>query len=171
MAEGTLPAGELDFSPGNYEAIHHVCEVASQVTEKWGIKRVIGATWAFLHLCPEPACAKDICKALGISPALVSITIQELLKHELVSKHPTANRRRDYFGTEMNLIDLLHRMATKAPNPSKKIDAHKLNLALEILDGEAGFRPDLKSRRTCQFQKVRTEDLRKTIVTLSGPLN
>jgi hypothetical protein len=36
---------------------------------------------------------------------------------------------------------------------------NKLGLALEALEEEKNNRPDLKSKRTCQFQKIRVEDL------------
>ena len=35
----------------------------------------------------------------------------------------------------------------------------KLDQATEALDAETAAKPDLKSKRTCQFQKVRVEDL------------
>ena len=79
-----LPEEELAFGEGNYVAIHHTCEAIGQIIESWGFKKILGMTWAFLYLCPEPASAKDICKALDISPALVSITLQDLLRWQVV---------------------------------------------------------------------------------------
>ncbi len=168
---GESPAFELDFSSENYRAIHYACEVAGQLSEKWGFKRALASTWTFLFLCPEPACAKDICKALNISPALVSITIQELLKNHLVRKQFTGNRRRDYYVVETGFLKMLHILASKAPSANSGVDAHELNLALEILDRETQFRPDLRSRRTCQFQKVRIEELKRAVSTLDHAIN
>ena len=73
--ESSWVPNDLVFGKGNLEAIRHTCEAIGSFMEMWGFKKILGSTWAFLYLCPEPAAAKDICKALNISPALVPFRI------------------------------------------------------------------------------------------------
>ncbi len=150
---------ELDFGQGNYEAIRHTCEAIGQIIESWGFKKIMGMTWAFLYLCPEPASAKDICTALNISPALASITLQDLTRWQVVKKISPLGKRRDYYIAEHDMWKMLNKILEFRERPQVENVKSKLSLALGALDQENRTRPDLKSKRTCQFQRVRIEDL------------
>jgi HTH-type transcriptional regulator, glycine betaine synthesis regulator len=150
---------DLEFGEGNYEAIRHTCEGIGQIIESWGFKKIMGMTWAFLYLCPEPASAKDICKALNISPALVSITLQDLLRWQVVKKISPLGKRRDYYTAEHDMWKMLNKILENKERPQVENVKQKLDLALAALVQENRTRPDLKSKRTCQFQRVRIEDL------------
>jgi len=150
---------DLEFGEGNYEAIRHTCEAMGQIIEAWGFKRIMGMTWAFLYLCPEPASAKDICTALNISPALVSITLQDLLRWQVVRKISPIGKRRDYYIAEHDMSKMMNKIIENRERPQVENVKQKLGLALGALDQENRIRPDLKSKRTCQFQRVRIEDL------------
>ncbi|MBS1985802.1 MAG: hypothetical protein JST16_16710 [Bdellovibrionales bacterium] len=154
-----LEPAELEFGPGNEEAIRHTCEAIGQIIEAWGFKKVMGMTWAFLYLCPEPASAKDICKALSISPALVSITLQDLIRWQVVRKLSPVGKRRDYYVAEHDVWKMLRKVLRERERMRMEEVRFKLRSAVEALDTERAQRPDLKSKRTCQFQKVRVEDL------------
>mgnify|MGYP006258632775 CR=1 FL=1 len=135
----------LEFGPGNKEAIRLTCESIGQFMETWGFKKVMGQIWAFLYLCPEPGSAKDICQALGISPALVSITIQDLQRWGVVKKISPLGVRKDYYVAEHNLWQMIQKVFQER---EKKIVSHVLeNLedALSALKEEANSRPDIKS--------------------------
>lgn len=150
---------DLDFGQGNYEAIRHTCEGIGQIIEAWGFKKIMGMTWAFLYLCPEPASAKDICTALNISPALASITLQELTRWQVLKKISPLGKRRDYYIAEHDMWKMLNKILEYRERPQVENVKNKLGLALSALDQENRVRPDLKSKRTCQFQRVRIEDL------------
>lgn len=149
----------LEFGPGNFEAIRHTCEAIGQVMEAWGFKKIMGMTWAFLYLCPEPACARDICDALKVSPALVSITLQDLLRWGVVKKLSPMGKRRDYYVAEHDVWKMIRRVLKEREKHSMEIVQHKLKSAIKALEVERDLKPDLKSKRTCQFQRLRVEDL------------
>jgi DNA-binding transcriptional regulator GbsR (MarR family) len=149
----------LDFGSGNLEAMEHVCEAMGQIMECWGFKKIMGMTWAFLYLCPEPASAKDICQALKISPALASITLQELLRWEVVKKLSPMGKRRDYYVAEHDIWKMIRKVFRERERAQIEKVEQKLEIALAALDNEKESRPDLKSKRTCQFQRLRIEDL------------
>ena len=54
--------------------------------EYWGFKNVQGRMWAHLWLSSEPLDASDLMKRLGISKALVSISMKEMLEYEVVQE-------------------------------------------------------------------------------------
>ena len=157
--ETTVIPQDLDFGEGNYEAIRHTCEAIGQIMESWGFKKIMGMTWAFLYLCPEPASSKDICKALGVSPALVSITLQDLQRWGVVRKMSPLGRRRDYYVAEHDVWKMIKKVLKEREYGHMETVKSKLNAGLEALELEKAARPDLKHKRTCQFQKVRIQDL------------
>lgn len=157
--ETTLIPNDLEFGAGNEAAMAHTCEAIGRIVEVWGFKKVMGMMWAFLYLCPEPACAKDICKALSISPALVSITIQELLQWGVVRKLSPIGKRRDYYIAEHDIWKMIRKVLHERGKREMEWIQEKLESALDSLETEKSASPQLKSKRTCQFQKIRIEDL------------
>lgn len=168
---GPGPEATLEFGEGNYEAIQHTCEAIGHVMESWGFKKIMGMTWAFLYLCPEPASAKDICSALKVSPALVSITLQELLRWDVVKKLSPMGKRRDYYVAEHDVWKMIRRVLKEREYAQIEKVRGKLSLAIEALDTEKEARPDLKSKRTCQFQRLRIEDLEAITMTAQSLLD
>jgi DNA-binding transcriptional regulator GbsR (MarR family) len=156
---------DLEFGPGNYEAIRHTCEAIGENIESWGFKRIMGSMWAFLYLCPEPATAKDICSALGISPALASITLQDLLRWGVVRKLSPLGKRRDYYVAEHDLWKMIRKVLKERERAHMESVQDRLGQALGALDVETRSRPDLKSKRTCQFQRMRVEELKAVTAT------
>ena len=62
-------------------------EVADQVGEfiqYWGFKRVHGKIWAHLFLSAVPLDATTLVKRLGVSKALVSFSIHDLLEYKVI---------------------------------------------------------------------------------------
>ncbi|MEZ4815876.1 MAG: hypothetical protein R3A80_11865 [Bdellovibrionota bacterium] len=105
-----LKSPELEFGPGNQEAIRITCEAIGQIIEGWGFKKIMGTRWAFLYLCPEPATSKDICTHLKISPALASITLQDLLRWGVVSKQSSIGKRLDYYVAEHDIWKMVRKV-------------------------------------------------------------
>ncbi len=54
--------------------------------EYWGFKKIHGRIWALIYLSKEPVSTPQIVKTLGVSKGLVSIAINELLEHDLISE-------------------------------------------------------------------------------------
>jgi DNA-binding transcriptional regulator GbsR (MarR family) len=62
-------------------------DVASQVgefIEYWGFKNVHGRIWTHLFLAEEPLDAGELIERLGISKALVSMSISDLMEYEVI---------------------------------------------------------------------------------------
>lgn len=151
----------IPFEAGNQEAIKITCEAIGQIIESWGFKKIMGTLWAFLYLCPEPASSKDICTNLRISPALASITLQDLQRWGVVTKISAIGKRMDYYVAEHDIWKMLRRVLREREKMAIEQVKHKLDIALKSLDKELDTRLDIRSRRTSQFQKLRIEDLVK----------
>lgn len=54
--------------------------------EYWGFRKIHGKIWAIVFLSDEPISTPEIVDKLGVSKALVSGAINELLKYKLIEK-------------------------------------------------------------------------------------
>ncbi len=151
----------IPFEAGNQDAIRVTCEAIGQIIESWGFKKIMGTLWAFLYLCPEPASSKDICTNLKISPALASITLQDLQRWGVVTKISSIGKRMDYYIAEHDIWKMLRKVLREREKMAIEQVKNKLDIALKSLDKELNTRVDIRSRRTSQFQKLRIEDLIK----------
>jgi DNA-binding transcriptional regulator GbsR (MarR family) len=155
----------LLFAQGNQEAIHLTCQAIGQIIEGWGFKKIMGVIWAFLYLCPEPATTKDICSNLKISPALASITLQDLLRWGVVNKTTSIGKRLDYYTAEHDIWKMIRKVFREREKMAIEQTKNKLEEAIKSLNNELNTRMDIKSRRMSQFQKLRLEDLIKASQT------
>jgi DNA-binding transcriptional regulator GbsR (MarR family) len=153
------------FGVGNQEAMRITCEAVGQIIEGWGFKKIMGSLWAFLYLCPEPATSKDICHNLKISPALASITLQELLRWGVITKSSTPGKRQDHYIAEHDLWKMIRKVFREREKMALEQIKERLEKALQSVEGELSSRVDIKSRRASQFQKLRLEDLIKATNT------
>ena len=158
-SEGHREPQDLQFGAGHLEAIQTTCEAIGQIMETWGFKKILGMLWAFLYLCPEPASAKDICTHLKISPASVSITLQDLQRWQVVKKISPVGNRRDYYVAEHDTWKMIRKVLREREKSQMENVQTKLDTALQALNKELATKADLKSKRTSQFQKIRLEDL------------
>lgn len=64
-----------------------LCDLAEQIGEfiqYWGFKRVHGRIWAHLYLSKEPLDAFELRTRLGISKALVSLSVRDLIHYAVI---------------------------------------------------------------------------------------
>jgi DNA-binding transcriptional regulator GbsR (MarR family) len=73
--------------PGKQPILPEVRELADQIgdfIQYWGFKKVHGRIWVHLLLSEKPLDAGELMRRLGISKALVSMSLTDLLKYEVV---------------------------------------------------------------------------------------
>lgn len=73
---------ELD--PDSAPEIKKLAGQVGEFIEYWGFKSVQGRLWCYLWLSREPLSSIDFAQLLEISPALVTQSLQVLLKYELI---------------------------------------------------------------------------------------
>lgn len=62
----------------------------------WGFRRIHGQLWTQIYLSKEPLSGADLVRSLGVSKALVSPALTELLKFNLITYTDTDGRTKKY---------------------------------------------------------------------------
>jgi DNA-binding transcriptional regulator GbsR (MarR family) len=68
----------------NQQLVIDLADSVGGFIEYWGFKKVHGQVWLLLFLSKDPLSSRDIRERLGISKALLSITLNELKAFDLV---------------------------------------------------------------------------------------
>lgn len=72
------------MNPEQLEKLNGLAEGVGSFIEYWGFKKIHGKIWTHLYTSSEPLDAADLMKRLGVSKSLVSITLNDLLKYEVI---------------------------------------------------------------------------------------
>ena len=92
-----MESNQIKISPELEDLAHQIGEFM----EYWGFKKVHGQIWCHLFLSSTPLDASELMSRLGISKALVSISLKELLKYEVIRESGKSDRgTRCYQATE-----------------------------------------------------------------------
>jgi len=67
-------------------------DLVGNFIEYWGFKNVQGRIWAHLYISEQPLDAAEIMKRLGISKALVSISLKEMLDYQVIEEAGKSDR-------------------------------------------------------------------------------
>jgi DNA-binding transcriptional regulator GbsR (MarR family) len=59
----------------------------------WGFRRIHGQVWTLIYLAKEPLHATEIVNRLGVSKALISLAINELVEYGLISQTSEPERK------------------------------------------------------------------------------
>lgn len=62
--------------------------------ETWGFKNIQGRIWAVVYLAREPLSAIQLARLLGVSKALISLAMKELLDYDVLLKHHSGDLKR-----------------------------------------------------------------------------
>lgn len=73
----------------------------------WGFKKVQGQVWALLYLSDHPLNSRKIQSALGISKALLSNTINELIEYKLIKQVGNVEHGRALYIANENIIEVI----------------------------------------------------------------
>lgn len=73
----------------------------------WGFKNVQGRIWAHLFLSQEPLDAAALMKRLGISKALVSLSIKEMLQYKVIEELGKSERGTILYQANQNTTEVI----------------------------------------------------------------
>lgn len=91
----------------------------------WGFRRIHGEIWTQLFLSKEPMSGSQLVSALGVSKALVSPALQELLRYGLIHQVPGADERSKQFIAECNVFAVISKILQSREIPMlRKIQEH-----------------------------------------------
>lgn len=78
---------------------------------QWGVNRSVAQIHALLYLSDRPLNAEEISETLGIARSNTSNSIKELIGWKLVRRAPVPGDRRDHFEAEVDLWEMMTRIA------------------------------------------------------------
>lgn len=82
-------------------------EQIGQFIEYWGFKRVHGRLWTHLMMSEEPLDASQLIRRLRVSKALVSMSLSDLLEHEVVEEAGKSARGTQLYRARQDVLDVI----------------------------------------------------------------
>ena len=93
--------------------LNSLAEEIGSFIEYWGFKKIHGMIWTHLYLSSAPLSALQLIQKLKVSKALVSISIKDLLKYQLIIQTEESENKKnkfyytnpDIFGAIRNVLE------------------------------------------------------------------
>jgi DNA-binding transcriptional regulator GbsR (MarR family) len=146
------------------QAYANLDELAHQVGEfiaYWGFKRVHGRLWTHLYLSAHPMDAAQFIQRLGISKALVSMTLADLLKHGVIRPAGKSPRGTDLFEANPDTTQVILNVLRSREKPMLE----KIQSAYQGLSQVPELSPDRQKSLGILIQSA--QDALESILKLS----
>ncbi len=78
----------------NTPEIKELTKLVGLFIQYWGFKKIHGQIWAYIYLSKEPIDSTTLVKRLGVSKALVSLAIKDLLDYKVIRVSGPGLRRK-----------------------------------------------------------------------------
>ena len=125
MSELTSPPPELE-------------ELAKEVGDficYWGFKKIHGRLWTHLYLSKNPLDAGQMMSLLKVSKALISLSLNDLLQHEVILENGKSDRGTQTYVANPDVVDVIlnvlrqreKRMLIKAQSALRQVSALPLD--------------------------------------------
>jgi len=85
-------------------------DAVGALMELWGFRRQLGRTWTVLFLSERPLAAPELCERLQISTGLLSMTLTELRRWDVVRSVEVPGDRKEHFEAETDVWRLVRRV-------------------------------------------------------------
>jgi DNA-binding transcriptional regulator GbsR (MarR family) len=144
-----------DFLPGPIERfVVHWGEMGTN----WGVNRSVAQIHALLYLSESPLTAEDIAERLGMARSNVSTSLRELLAWNLVRRVHAMGDRRDFYGAEADVFEMVRRIAQA--RKSREIDPAiaVLRSCLAEAKGDAAVASGVRKRLSAMLDFTETVD-------------
>lgn len=95
---------ELEVLPPELE------DLASEVGDficYWGFKKIHGRLWTHIYLSSEPLDAGQLMQRLGVSKALISLTLNDLIRYEVIAESGKSNRGTQTYIANPDVLDVI----------------------------------------------------------------
>ena len=105
----------------DHPVVRKFIEDAGNLTQSFGIGRVIGQIYAYLYFSPQPRSLGDMQDTLGISKGSASMNVRQLEQWGAVQRVWVKGDRKDYYAANDYFGSILRNMLRDAAG--KRIDA------------------------------------------------
>ena len=148
--------------------VRRFVEDAGNLTQSFGLGRVIGQIYAFLYFSPEPRNLGDMQDALGISKGSASMTVRQLEQWGAVRKVWVKGDRKDYYQADEWIGGVLRKAMTEMVGKRIESSSAVLDTAESMLAAESGGNGDAKFIKE-RLRKIRSFQ-RKVSKAWNNPL-
>ena len=146
-----------------------VIETIGDFIKFWGFSRHHGRIWALLYLSQEPLASPDIQGLLDISAGLVSMSLKELLRWDVIAKVGVPKDRKDYYSAQTDVWQMITRVMREREYLAIRTSMRDLDDALGDLETRE---PDENlSGEDLEYLKPRVEALISLSETFSKLLS
>jgi DNA-binding transcriptional regulator GbsR (MarR family) len=143
-----------DLAPSVERFILHWGDLGSQ----WGVSRSVAQIHALLYLSEKPLTAEEIADSLGLARSNVSTSIKELLGWRLIRRVPVLGDRRDHFEAEVDIWEMLTRIAQGRKEREIDPAAEALKACVASADSDQQISPVARERLHEMLEFVETLD-------------
>lgn len=135
-----------------------VAEAVGRLIEFWGFRAVLGRIWAVLYLSEKPLAAAELCERLSISTGAASMSLAELERWGVVTRHRPPGARKDFFEPETDVWKMVSRVYRERELVQIEQALAAFARATELFDLAAKV-GDTQGRRAGRFARERTANL------------
>jgi DNA-binding transcriptional regulator GbsR (MarR family) len=85
-------------------------ELAAEVGDficYWGFKKIHGRLWTHIYLSKEPLDAGALMRRLGVSKALISLSLNDLLKYDVILESGKSSRGTQTYVANPDVMDVI----------------------------------------------------------------
>lgn len=95
----------------------------------WGFKKIHGQLWTYIYLSSRPVSAHELGKKLGVSKALISLSMKDLVEYNLIQQVESENKKTKLFVANPDVFNvILNVLRQREAQMLQKIDKTFLNL-------------------------------------------
>jgi DNA-binding transcriptional regulator GbsR (MarR family) len=125
---------------------------------EWGMNRSVAQIQALLYLSDRPLTAEDIADQLGLARSNVSNSIRELISWKLIRRVPVLGDRRDHYEAEVDLWQIVTRIAQGRKEREIDPAMAAIHKALEAADADP---------RTSKVARTRLHEMQTFLRTMN----
>jgi DNA-binding transcriptional regulator GbsR (MarR family) len=92
---------------GIHSELDEFAEQVGAFIQYWGFKQIHGKIWSHLFLSSRPLDAAELIGRLGVSKALISISIKELLSYRVIEKAGRSSMRTQLYQANPEVISVI----------------------------------------------------------------
>lgn len=123
---------------------------------QWGVNRSVAQIHALLYLSEEPLTAEEIADTLRLARSNVSNSIKELLAWKLIRRVPVMGDRRDHFEAEIDIWEMVTRIAQGRKEREIDPAAAALRVCMEDAKSDPRISPAALKRLSNMLDFVET---------------
>jgi DNA-binding transcriptional regulator GbsR (MarR family) len=87
--------------------LEELAERIGEFIQYWGFKRVHGKIWTHLFLCDRPVDAQELIRRLKVSKALMSFSLNDLLKYEVIMEVGKSERNTQLYQINPDTLNVI----------------------------------------------------------------